>query len=285
MSTQTGIRPNEELHRFFASCRDETTTGREKFRLIKVSIENEQLVLADAKEAAGDWRADWARQVPSSVERGQPCYLLFRTDSKDDGGAFGWTLISWSPDDASVRDKMLYASTKATLRKEFGGGQIRDELHGTSGEEVNLDGYLRHLESAGAPGPRSSDEVERDEARLDWTSSTVAVDSKVCSMSGLAFPLADAALAALDRFRAGDVDYLQLAIDLDKEIVVLSRDHQGSCPASDLAQMVPADAPRYHLFRFKHSHEGDYMESNGSCAGSLIRAFFRLNPDIRCFSI
>lgn len=39
-------------------------------------------------------------------------------------------LISWSPDSASIRNKMLYASTKATLKKEFGGGQIKDDLYG-----------------------------------------------------------------------------------------------------------------------------------------------------------
>jgi len=40
-------------------------------------------------------------------------------------------LISWSPDEAAVRQKMLYASTKATLKQEFGSGQIKEELHGT----------------------------------------------------------------------------------------------------------------------------------------------------------
>ena len=39
-------------------------------------------------------------------------------------------MISWSPDTASMRNKMLYASTKATLKKEFGGGQIKDDLYG-----------------------------------------------------------------------------------------------------------------------------------------------------------
>ena len=43
----------------------------------------------------------------------------FRLDDKD-GEAYRWILISWSPDSASVRNKMLYASTKASLKKEFG---------------------------------------------------------------------------------------------------------------------------------------------------------------------
>lgn len=31
-----------------------------------------------------------------------------------------------------VRDKMLYAATRATLKKEFGGGHIKDEIFATS---------------------------------------------------------------------------------------------------------------------------------------------------------
>lgn len=41
-------------------------------------------------------------------------------------------LISWSPDTAPVRQKMLYASTKATLKLEFGSGDIKEELHATT---------------------------------------------------------------------------------------------------------------------------------------------------------
>ena len=46
------------------------------------------------------------------------------------GSTFLWILISWSPDDSKVRQKMLYASSKATLKMEFGGGQIKDDLYG-----------------------------------------------------------------------------------------------------------------------------------------------------------
>lgn len=55
---------------------------------------------------------------------------LFRLDSRSHGGGYEWILISWSPDDSPVRQKMLYASTKATLKKEFGTAQIVDEIFG-----------------------------------------------------------------------------------------------------------------------------------------------------------
>lgn len=57
-------------------------------------------------------------------------FLNIRLDNQAHGG-YEWVLISWSPDDSPVREKMLYASTKATLKKEFGAAQIKDEIFGT----------------------------------------------------------------------------------------------------------------------------------------------------------
>lgn len=61
-------------------------------------------------------------------------FLLFfynsRLDTKNSSG-YEWLFLSWSPDTAPIRQKMLYASTKATLKQEFGTSQIKEELHGT----------------------------------------------------------------------------------------------------------------------------------------------------------
>ena len=44
---------------------------------------------------------------------------------------------------------MLYASTKATLKKEFGQGQIKDEYFASTREELTLQGYQKHVQSNG----------------------------------------------------------------------------------------------------------------------------------------
>lgn len=56
---------------------------------------------------------------------------MFRFDVKSDTKNYDWLLISWCPDVAPIRQKMLYASTKATLKQEFGSAKIKEELHGT----------------------------------------------------------------------------------------------------------------------------------------------------------
>lgn len=40
-----------------------------------------------------------------------------------------------------------------------------------------------------------------------------------------------------------------------------------------LPSKVPKDSGRYHLYRFNHTHEGDYMESIGMCI-LLLFIFF-----------
>ena len=76
MSTQTGIRANDELNQFFAKCRD--SESRRRYRLIKVVISNEELSLDLSKEAVGDWKQDWDTLVLRHIENDEPCYLFYR---------------------------------------------------------------------------------------------------------------------------------------------------------------------------------------------------------------
>ena len=51
------------------------------------------------------------------------------------------------------------------------------------------------------------------------------------------------------------------SVDIGAEEVVLKI--SSSCTTAELASKVPEDSARYHLYRFKHTHQGDYRESNG----------------------
>jgi len=256
MSNQSGISASNQLRTFFGSCRD----GRVRF--IKVSISEAAdpcLELDCEQEAAGSWEEDWDRTVPGEIDPDQPCFILYRLDEKDSSG-YRWIFLSWSPDHANTRQKMLYASTKATFKKEFGQGQFKDEYFATMREDVTLAGYKRHLKVEAAPGPLSREEEEMLEIKQSETRVEIGVDSRQATLAALAFPFDKNALNAIETYWKKGYDYVQLGIDLEKEIIVLQA--KGSCDISELAGKVPEDTARYHLFRFKHSHEGDYLESS-----------------------
>ena len=217
--------------------------------------------------AVSDWEKDWESMVTSEVENDVPCFLLFRLDEKDEGESYQWVLVSWSPDSSHTRQKMLYASTKATFKNQFGAGQIKDEYYANSREEITVAGYKKHLAVEAAPGPLTKQEEEMKEIKETESRVEISVDSKHNTLSALSFPFMAEATSALEKYSNKLADYVQLGIDLESECVTLI--DSKSLTTSELAAVVPEDSARYHVFRFKHTHEGDYLESNGKSGGEV----------------
>ena len=51
-------------------------------------------------------------------------------------------------------------------------------------------------------------------------------------------------------------------IDTEKEEILLAKS-EAELSVESLPANVPTDEARYHFFLFKHTHEGDYLESVG----------------------
>ncbi|XP_076469424.1 twinfilin-1-like [Babylonia areolata] len=252
MSHQTGITPSDDLKNFFASAKDGS------WRLIKICIKDEKLELSTSVHPEGSFEQDYEQMVLPLLEEAMPCYIFLRYDSQNNLG-YEWLFISWSPDFSQVRDKMLYAATRATLKTEFGGGEIKEELFGTATEDVSYTGYQKHIQAQMAPAPLTMAEEELQLIKQNEVNAHINLDSRSQTMQGVAFPLSDELQAELVKFQNKECSYVQLCLDLVGEVVNLAK--SSSIGVSELASQVPTDAARYHLFWFKHTHEGDYMES------------------------
>lgn len=252
MSHQTGIQANEDLKHFFGKCKDGHV------RVFKVIIKEEQLTLDEHLEPQGTWEEDLELMLTKLVEDKQPCYLFFRLDSENESGC-EWIFVSWSPDNSPVREKMLYASTKATLKKEFGGGHVKHEIFASAKEDVTLRGYKKFLRSSSAPAPLTFAEEELQNIKKHESRTDVGVDTKHQTLQGVAFPISDAAVSALFDLKDEVVTYVQLSIDIENEEINLEKTE--STPVKNLARKVPMDHARYHLFRFPHHYEGDLFTS------------------------
>ncbi|XP_047527282.1 twinfilin [Vanessa atalanta] len=252
MSHQTGIQANAELKKYISKCRDG------KIRLLKISIENEELTLAKYQSVKGSFEQDFDKYIPSLIVEDLPCYILYRFDTSNSLG-YEWLLLSWSPDSAPVRQKMLYASTKATLKQEFGSAHIKDEMHATSKEEVCLKGYQIHVSGVNAPAPLTDREEALKELRQSEHDPNYSTDSRQSTMGGISFPITESAKQGILDLQRGSYNYLQFKIDLEEEKICLSK--AAIISLTELPAQVPSDQARYHVYIFKHTHEGDHMES------------------------
>lgn len=253
MSHQTGIQAGNDVQDIFAKAKN-----GDQFRVLKITIENEQLTLGDTRQAAKKWDQEYDSLVLPLLEDGMPCYILYRLDSTNNQG-YEWILLAWTPDNSAVRNKMLYAATRATLKKAFGGGHIKDEIFGTTKDELCLTGYKKHLTSQAAPLPLTAAEEELRQIKLSEVQTDISVDTKQQTLQGVAFPMDHRAVKALEGFRDKKFNYVQLEIDFEQELIMLCNSEPTE--VKDLPKRIPKDAARYHFFLYKHSHEGDYLES------------------------
>lgn len=263
MSHQTGICPNEQLKKFISKCKSSSKT-----RVFKVSIKEESLTLDEHKEPHGKWESDYERYVTALVLAKQPCYILFRLDTKNNEGNYQWHLIVWSPEESPVREKMLVASTKATLKKEFGSSYITADYFASTVEELSLPSYKNFLETKQRElnGERDVNLLTTQEQDLMTIKKEEAVSSQNAkptkTLPGVEFPLTDEAMSALNDLKEGLISYLQLSIDGKGEVIQLEkRESHKEFDLKDLPNKVPSQSPRYHLFLFPHTNAGLYHKS------------------------
>lgn len=214
--------------------------------------------MQDHTNERNNWEKDYDKHVIPLIEENQPCYILYRLDNKNSLG-YEWLFISWSPDSAPVRQKMLYASTKATLKQEFGSSQIKEELHGTIMSDITLDGYKRHKKNVAAPAPLSMREEELQEIKKTEINTEISISTKQQTLGGVTFPITEATKQAILDMVRGSYNYLQLKIDIPEETIHLVS--AENITLENLPSKVPSDTARYHLYLFKHTHEGDYIEN------------------------
>ncbi|XP_052284384.1 twinfilin-1-like isoform X5 [Dreissena polymorpha] len=252
MSHQTGITASDDLKEFLSHSRDGG------YRLIKIAIQDERLELANSEKPGGTWEQDYNNLVLPQLEEKQPCYILYRLDSKNNQG-YEWIFIAWSPDFSPVKEKMLYAATRSTMKLEFGTGIIKEELFGTVEADVTLVGYKKHLEHQSSNAPLTAAEEELKYIKQNEVRTDVHIDSKHQTMKGLQFPISDEAAHKIIDFLQDKLTYVQLKLDISGESIELA--DSGNVSTKELPSKVPVETARYHLFTFKHTHEGDFLHS------------------------
>ncbi|RDD43798.1 Twinfilin-2 [Trichoplax sp. H2] len=192
------------------------------------------------------------------LEEKTPCYIFYRLDRKSNIG-YEWLFISYSPDNSLVRQKMLYASTRYTVKRIFGDNHIKQELFGTVPEDVSLAGFHKHLESANAPPPLTMAEVEAQEIKKNEVGVEVGIDTKQSSMKSVFFPFNPDAMDKIQEFKDGNINYLHLGVDTGNEKITL--ENTDNISIAQLSSMVPIAHASYHLFNYKHIYEDNEVES------------------------
>lgn len=126
-----------ELERAFADAQ----SG--KVRLVKIAVEGEAFVLAGVGNATSDVRQDAASVAQSQLQPESAAFVLFCLDVNVP--ALRWILLAFVPEGVSVRDKMLYSSSRESLKKQLGMNYFVGEFHATETVRYVCMNYLSNV--------------------------------------------------------------------------------------------------------------------------------------------
>uniref|UniRef100_A0A6B2FXC8 Twinfilin-2 (Trinotate prediction) n=1 Tax=Myxobolus squamalis TaxID=59785 RepID=A0A6B2FXC8_MYXSQ len=210
MSHESGITTSDDLRQFIATAKSGIV------RSFKVIISNEKMELGGQYSSKSTLEIDFNQSVALYVDATKPCYIMMRLDSKNSDDIYHWLLILFCPDHAQTAEKMKYASTRSSFKRQFGSHLITSELFFDTKAEVNYQAYQDHIRSKEFPVAltdleKFALEAEKDDNQFYSADSTAITLPKISLDSDLAVN------KAFDDIYKNKCNYVQLGIDVETQ--------------------------------------------------------------------
>ncbi|KAG2734820.1 hypothetical protein G9P44_002826 [Scheffersomyces stipitis] len=269
MSTQSGITASKELLDSFKSLSSEPL-------IIKISDDNTELV-TDSKLGAVSSGKEHLSSAFESVNAHlkesfpSPAYVVIPVDPSADDYVF----ISFIPDSAPIRSKMLYASTKNTLLTSLGSNKFSksNSFAWTELEELTYEYYQKVISATNNDDVLSKDEKMLNELNtlqtLSLAGSTSSFKRELASMHSpspspsIHGPGNDNILYKFDSSLQEEFQSLSKNADTNKlitfnidsasEVIKLTTSETGIALDSlldSLAKANPVARPQYSIYNF-----------------------------------
>jgi twinfilin-like protein len=216
-------------------------------RALIAGIEDEKLVpVTTIPLQSPDFKTDLS-QVASHAEDKRALYILLKVEPS---AADGYIAITYVPNAAPVRQKMLFASTRLTLVRELGIERFRQTLFATEASELTAEGWKKHEKHEALKAP-----LTVEEAGLAGVKDAEAQESQGTSArrghapNKINVPTGEGVLEALQSLNEEDCKgtLVQLKYELPNETLILDSSHDNVQP-SQVAALLSTTEPRYSFY-------------------------------------
>lgn len=225
MSHQSGIKPSADLVSQF------TLAVKSGVRGFVAQIAGDLVEIITAVQSKSSvWTQDLAAFKPQGA-----AFVLVR----DDAGK--WVLFQYIPDTSSVRDKMIYASTRNTLTKVLGESNFSHMIMCSALSEISEQGFLEYTAHQDAPPPLTEREVEAAAIKESNSTVDISIDSRTSNAPGLSVPLGPVVGAALKGIKEGGAVSFSVATQACELVAKLDA-------GTPLVKLAPVDTPFFAVF-------------------------------------
>ena len=229
MSSSTAIPISPELTTAF-------NTGN--YRYIVVKIVNEVLVKHYCHPKGSSLETDW-NTIAQHVNGA--CYVLVQDEPNL------WLTITHVPDTGiPIRDKMVYAATKATLLNHLGYHNFHNELHATNNNELSYNFFIAKPVDARSQTEELIERVSREENEERQFRTNQQNQRGIGGYHAVAMPFDASARDKVSSLNGGN-NFVELAINATKNgITGVSA---KNVPIHAIKNEINTNEPRYYLIK------------------------------------
>ncbi|KAK1777569.1 hypothetical protein QBC45DRAFT_378916 [Copromyces sp. CBS 386.78] len=272
---QSGISASKELvSQFNDLLRSDSTFG------LLINIANEQLTPIQTLTSSG-------RSSPSSsfasnvdtlltphIKEKEALYIILRR--YDSSPAL--VAVTYVPDTAPVRQKMLFASTRLTLVRELGSEHFRETIFATTAKELTSAGFEKHDAHTKLDAPLTEEEKSLGEVKRAEQEAGAGTSKREIHLgTHMAMPMEEDALGALRGLaEEGGNGLVMLKVNPTSETIELVPSSFNPSSIADLVQAISPSEPRFTFYRYTHTHNGSeespilFFYTNPSSTGGRI---------------
>ena len=185
-------------------------------RGLLATIENETLVPSTSIPLTSDFSND-LNSLASHLSTTAAAYILLKLDGQ---ASDGYVAVTYVPDSAPVRQKMLFAATRLTLVRELGVERFRETVFTTTKAELTPEGWKKHEAHTKLDAPLTEEEEGLKgikEAEAQEGGGTGVRKSHVSS--GIGLKIGDGVLEALEGLKGGAEGELVLIVSCPVVVV------------------------------------------------------------------
>ncbi|KAF7846002.1 hypothetical protein BT93_L5627 [Corymbia citriodora subsp. variegata] len=243
---QSGITASQELLDAF-----NTLVSSSSQRALLATIDKETLVPSSTLQSSSTFTSDLDALVPLLTPIAAS-YILLKLDGS---ASDGYVAVTYVPDTAPVRQKMLFASTRLTLVRELGVERFRETLFVTRAQELSKEGWEKHEKHAALAAPLTEEEEGLKGIREQEAAEGGGTGARRSHVSaGVGLEMDESGLKALEGLKsAAEGALVQIKIDVKSERLLL--DSESTASPAELSSKIEATEPRYSFYRYP-GHEG-----------------------------
>ncbi|RFU74981.1 ptk9 tyrosine kinase 9 [Trichoderma arundinaceum] len=256
---QSGIAASEELQKAFSSL----LATPSDFALL-VTIQRESLVPVETIAGKSSDFGQNLSVLEPFIKPDVALYVILRR--YEDTPRF--VAVTYVPDTANVRQKMLFAATRLTLVRELGTEHFRETPFMTMAHELTEKGFKAHDAHNALEAPLTEEEKTLGEVkRAEQEAGSGTAIREIHLSQSLKMPVNEDAIAAMKKIAEGQSTVATLLetaanrgrlqkINAATERVELAPESLNPSSIGELIKSISTVEPRFTFYRFTHTHDG-----------------------------